>query len=233
MLYPGPSLHELSLDEIARGCAEDQRMGRAHERGYCLELFCRAIDGNDNLAWDFITAQFGHLVLDWVYLFWHGISDDTAEEVAQVAFVKFIQNHRKHAIPVRFRFPHVGALLSVLKTCAFTSAIDRQRAEAREPEFVDLPEELVPGEASQNGGIGLDTIDVKQLTEVIMAWVNQNLTPLERKAFRLTYIYKLKPAEIVTHYPKEFADARAIYVIRERVVRQIRLKFGAIWQDVK
>src|SRR5260370_16961869 len=65
----GPSLHLLSINELARSCSEETnkflRQSVSNDC-YCLELFRRAIVKRDDDAWACIYQQYAPLVLTWV-----------------------------------------------------------------------------------------------------------------------------------------------------------------------
>ncbi len=91
------------LTEMCRRESERYRRGQSGERGYCYELFRRAIVDGDQQAWRAIYEQYRRLVGTWV-----GGPADWIDERVNHAFAKFW--HAINADGFCTRFSTIGDL---------------------------------------------------------------------------------------------------------------------------
>ena len=218
------ALRSLPLAEIVEGCQQEQRRSRLAEIGHCFELFRRAIEQRDEVALRSLQLQYGRLVLRWVYDRLPDATDAQVEDVADKSFLKFQGTLSRRAPDVAAHFDHVGKLLSYLKQCVSSSAIDHLRSEARRAKVERLlavrEQSLAEGrleEAAQ------DRIDQAILLRRVVDWIGKAVTdPLERMVIELTYSQDQSPRLIAAQHPDKFADESAVNRIKERVLKRAR-----------
>jgi DNA-directed RNA polymerase specialized sigma24 family protein len=112
----------MDLDAIIRGCAQESDRflaGLPGNEGHCLELFRRAVEENDQNAWNAIYAQYRRLIAQWV-----GPHHDSDALVAST-LERFWRALR--GVRLSTRFDHVGALLLYLRKCALCVQLDLAR----------------------------------------------------------------------------------------------------------
>jgi DNA-directed RNA polymerase specialized sigma24 family protein len=215
----------LRLEQVAAGCRAEAERSRREERGYCFELFRRALEQRDHAAWEAVATQYHRLILGWV----HGVglpADDDAEEVAREAFERFWRTLAGRCDPLTARFPHVGALLKYLRQCAVTTVLDRRRSslqrgrlleQAQRAYRLDVPTAQLPEDAL------VDRLARSEQLRQVRAWVAAEVSdPLEQLVLRLSYSEDLSPAEIAARHPEHFSEAALVRQIKERVLRRAR-----------
>lgn len=221
-------MHRLSVDAVAAGCRDEARRPRRDERGYCFELFRRALDEGSQPAWQAIAEQYHHLLLDWVHA--TCIPDPAdAEDAAREALERFWRTLAGRGEPVATRFAHAGALLKYLQQCAVSTVLDRRRVAARRARLaarLQAYESLSPPLAGPEEA-ALEQAERADQAARVRAWVAAVSDPAERRVIQLSFVDDLSPAEIAARFPAEFADAQSVRQIKERVLRRARRAFLA------
>ncbi|MEW5987599.1 MAG: sigma-70 family RNA polymerase sigma factor [Chloroflexota bacterium] len=218
-------LRGLSLDEIIRQCREEARRSREQEIGYCFELFRRALQGSDEVAWAAIDHQYRPLVLTWVRQRAPDQADE--EDLAQESFHHFWRSLSPHAPHLGDRFAHVGHLLNYLKQCATTATLDYWRQterQARLQRTLELAEshEIVTRLTPEGDWEQAD------LLGRLRAWVEAHVTDVQEKlVLSASFENGLSPADVARHYPQVFADAAEVRRVKERVLKRIGRAFNA------
>lgn len=217
-----PTLRRLSLDSVAARCRDEARQPRQDERGFCFELFRRALDEGSQPAWQAVAAQYHALILSWV----HAAQPEAhaADDAASEALERFWRTLAGRDEPIAARFPHTGALLRYLQQCAVCAVLDARRRAARHARLharlqtaaalappAPSPEELAVERAERAGQL-----------QRARAWVAGVGDPAERRVIELSFAQGLSPAEIAARFPGEFADAQLVRQIKERVLRRAR-----------
>lgn len=218
-------LRGLSLDEIIQQCREEARRSREQEIGYCFELFRRALQGADEVAWAAVDHQYRPLVLTWIR---HRAPDQADEEdLAQESLHHFWRSLSPHAHHLGDRFSHVGHLLGYLKQCATTATLDywrrieRQTRLQRTLELAESHEKL----ASLTHEADWEQAD---LLGRLRAWVDANVTDSQEKlVLSASFENGLSPADVARHYPQHFADVAEVRRVKERVLKRIGRAFNA------
>jgi DNA-directed RNA polymerase specialized sigma24 family protein len=201
------------IQDLAEMCHEESdrfRSGRSGERGYCYELFRRAIADGDQTAWNAVYEQYRRLVGKWV----DGPSDRIDERV-NCAFAKFW-----HAVePQSFSsdFTSIGKVMSYLKTCASSVCMDDQRREERRQLLVSMDDTNV-GTGDTTSRRAIDDVVRQQL----FALIEQRLKDdQERLVVDASFRVGLAPRQIAEAYPDVFQDAAEVRRVKERVVRRL------------
>lgn len=208
----------LTLASITVRCAEETKRFVARQTAtfqYCYELFRRAIQLRDMDAWDMVMVQYQRLMQSWAAR--HPRFPSTGEEADY--FVNGACAKLWERIPPeRFNnFPDVKSILRYLQMCIHSAVTDYARSHSIVTvEFgeSELKEERIAIVADNTG----ENAERRQFWDIINARLKDDK---ERLVVRGLFIYGLKPAELISKYPRQFRDVREIYSIRENVVDRL------------
>lgn len=205
-----------SLDDLIAGCSQETKeKKRKSKTNYCFELFRRALVDKDNEAWMAVRNQYHNLVRHWIRekIF---VDHESLDDLEQDTWEKLLQSLGKRPSFFTEKFEHVGAILSYLRHCAFTSAVDeyrrRQRREAIETKFKNSL-------FVENRHFRED-IDKKEAVSQVKSWIHKVTDPQERLLLFLSYEQGLTPKEIALQYPDEFENVKVVRRIKERLVKR-------------
>lgn len=216
---------QLGIDEIIQGCQDESNRPRSQETGYCFELFRRALEEQEQVAWQAIDKQYRRLIRHWIHNYSAEISREKAEEIVPDALPKFWYALANSATPLTERFSHIGAILNYLKQCTISVFREHQRQHHRTER---IKQRL---EAPQDTGIAhldpadelLSRLDRERLLQLVQNWVKTYVTDVqEQRVLSLSYEEGLTPTEIAQRYPSEFADAPTVRRVKERVLKRAR-----------
>jgi hypothetical protein len=220
---PEQSLRDVPLDEVIRGCRVESGWPRGQERGYCFELFRRAVEEQQQDAWLALDEQYRNLVLRWLADDSVELTREQVEEIAPETWSKFWRAQINAATPLSERFAHVGAVLKYLKQCTFSVVREYERRlwrRERTQQWLEIDERAVTIHSEEEL---LARIEREQLLQQVRQWVQTHVTdPQELRVLSLSYEYGLTPAQIAGRYPREFADAQMVRRLKERVLKRAR-----------
>jgi RNA polymerase sigma factor (sigma-70 family) len=218
-------LRDLGLEAVAAGCRAEAQRGRAHEAGYCFELFRRALEDLDQAAWAAVAEQYQRLILEWIYRT-SPADPALAEEAARETIERFWRTLAGRCNPLAGRFPHVGALLKYLQQCAISTMLDQRRRDQQRARLAERIAQHAALSSPLHNDVEaevLDRVDRGALIARARAWVVAEVAdPAEQLIVRLSYVGDLSPAEIAARHPEVFANAAAVRQIKERVLRRAR-----------
>lgn len=218
-------LRQMPLPALVAGCQKESFEGRDQERGYCFELFRRALQAKDEAAWEAVEGQYFALVSLWCY---ETLSEElAAEEVdlfARAALVRFWQTLSIREETLEDQFSHIGAILKYLRQCAQTVVHDHNREQRRreriQRRFYRVSSSLDP-RAFEN--IILDDIEQSQLIQKVSRWLKIYVEDeRERLVFDLSYVEGLTPRHIASLHQNHFASVAEVHQVKERVMRRLR-----------
>ncbi|NJP04586.1 MAG: sigma-70 family RNA polymerase sigma factor [Chloroflexaceae bacterium] len=217
-------MKEQPLDAIIRGCQEEAaRQDRASEQGYCFELFRRALEEREDDAWAAIHLQYSRLALQWCYTYNPESGQEEAEDIVREALERFWRTLR--LVQITEKFEHVGALLKYLNQCVISTVQDHRRSEERRKrlfERLSLMEAARPPRASPEQE-ALDRMFWNEQIAQVRAWVAEHVSDdQELIVLKESFQNGLKPSEIARRYPQFFADAQAVFRIKERIIKRMR-----------
>ena len=178
------------------------------------ELFRRAILQRDEEAWATIHARYRSLLIGWAYrssarALAGEYSDDIADQALARAWAALS--------PERFaEFPTLAKLLSYLRACVATTAIDNARAWASGERALDT---LEVGGAATPEQIVLAEIDREALWRKLMAFA---ATPAERAVLIESLGYGLPPRAIHERHPQLFANVAAVYAAKRNLFARLQ-----------
>lgn len=222
-----PNFHQLSVKTIVDGCEQEAKKPREEEVGYCFELFRRAIEEQDNQAWEALQTQYGRLIHSWIHSRMpNTLSNEEREDLIQDTWTNFYSSLTKHSIPLSKNFRHVGALLNYLSKCVLTSMIDYQRRLAKHKRLQKRLEMETEKWYSAPDASVLEQIAEQKRIRAIREWINKNVTdPKEQLVLSCSFETGLKPKEIYDRYPDMFKNVQTVYRVKERILKRARRSF--------
>jgi RNA polymerase sigma factor (sigma-70 family) len=222
---PEHLLRQMNLDEIIQGCRFEAGLPRSQETGYCLELFRRAVEEQEQMAWSAIDDQYKGLMLRWLSDCAPELPRQEAEDIAPEAWRKFWQALTRSNVPLTDRFAHVGALLKYLKQCTLSVFYEQQRRLRRHEQVNQplSPEQQAVLACHESEEELLARLDRETLLQAVRKWIDNCITdPQEQRILSLSYEQGLTPIEIAASYPQEFPDAQTVRRLKERVLKRAR-----------
>ncbi len=207
---------DMSSSALADRCMREisnYRRGEACNDQYCLEMFRRAMQEQDDGVWSLLVERFDEYMLG---LFRRHVRREAAsrldspENYVARAFERFwlAAMHNQ-----QLQFTTLAAALCYLRSCLNGAIMDTLRTYSRAKEVV-LPEPGFPDEPAVEDPEEED----QRLWEII-----QDMLPKERER-RLAYLLfhcNLKPREIVRRCPQEFSEVQEIYRLRRNIVERL------------
>jgi DNA-directed RNA polymerase specialized sigma24 family protein len=177
------------------------------------ELFRQAIVHRDADAWAAIHARYHSLLASWAY---YSGAQGCLELPADIAD-RALARAWAALTPNRFaEFPSLASLLSYLRTCVKTSAIDIARAQAaseRAWQQIDADEPATPEQ------IILGNLDRDALWQLVIALAN---TPSDRITLIESCIYGLPPRAIQARHPVLFPNVASVYTTKRNLFNRLQ-----------
>lgn len=222
-------IQSIATPEVAALCRQEQEKAISDDR-YCFELFCRALDSNDALAWQAVEAQFSGLIGQWCRqkAAVHGLYDISAEDQADIVhdawelFIKHIQPH----LPISKSFPHIGAVLSFLKKWSHIATFNYKRRYER-----DIRRQaFIEKQASFDfltGNSFTDSLEKEQFINCIQELITKHIVDKERiQLIYWRYNLGLKPREIAERYPEKYKSGKEVSNKIEGIRKKLKRVFG-------
>jgi hypothetical protein len=210
----------MAVAELVHKCEQETENyfhQQSNDSSYCFELFRRAIQQQEQGAWEIICVQYQPLVTGWVKQH-HGF-EATGEEIQYFvngAFGKIAAT----LSPVKFDgFSNIGSLLRYLKLCVHSVIIDYSRM----LDQVNLyPLEDALGEPSGEPGTENQALD-RSHDQAMWEWINTWLEDeKERHVIYGLFVLALKPQELYEHFPNVFGEVDEIYRVKQNVIARLR-----------
>lgn len=217
-------LSKTPLDEIVVKCQEES--GRRNvPQPHCFELFRLAIDERRGEAWEAVHTQYVSLVCHWILKSRPGqFSHEEVDELAADTLSKFWSTLVSRSISVAKKFPHIGAILRYLNQCALSAVYDTDRYQTQQQ---NLQDRIIEGKSKLSAYVMeehlVERMEDERRTQQLQRWLDSHVTDeLEQKLINLLYVQGLTPREIAKQHADSFADARAVYRVRERILKRAR-----------
>lgn len=204
--------NELSLGEIALRCAQETQhylRRAAHDAAYCFELFRRALVEHDQRAWDLVYQQYHAQLQRWVLR--HSAFSKTDVEPQEVVNEVFARLWRAVTAENFSRFPALNALLQYMKMCVHSILMDLVRKGDLPEQFEGEAEPAQPGPAA--------AADLTDFWAKLRARLNG---AQEELVVRCSFVYDMKPAEILAEHPGVFENVDEVYRIKQNVRDRLR-----------
>lgn len=211
----------LGSDVLLKRC-RDRQADASHE-AFCLELFRRAISGEDETCWEVLYENYRGMLCHWILQFarsrGHEVEElDTLVVEALGAFWSAFTADKLA------RSNGLGSVLTYLKACAVTAVQQDIRTHAKvslqsddrlslEDIEVAAPEERQPDAVIANG------MDSQRLWQIVRQVCNDDN---ELLLAELNFSTGLKPAEIVARYPDLFPNIDDVYSLLRNLRNRLR-----------
>ncbi len=222
------TLFTLPLNQISEKCRqEDERFhnDRESDPRYCYELFRRAFLENSEAAWEMIYQQYYPQMMRWIQRK-EGILHCGEEPAYFVnrGLGKFWAQICKKSFSEEF--PHLGGILSYLRTCLTAEYIDYLRKNKMPKNNiiqVSLTERMEMTSASP---ISIESDFIrKENIENIRLWIAEEFSDeREKVVLESVYYYGLSANEILQLHSDLFKSKTHIYRVKENLMRRIRRK---------
>jgi DNA-directed RNA polymerase specialized sigma24 family protein len=177
------------------------------------ELFRQAIVCRNADAWAAIHARYHSLLVSWAYYSGAQGCLDLPTDIADRALARAWAA----LTPDRFaEFPSLASLLSYLRACVKTTAIDiarTQSASERAWQQVDADEPETPEQ------IILDNLDRDALWQLVLGLAN---TPADRITLIESCIYGLPPRAIQARHPELFPNVASVYTTKRNLFNRLQ-----------
>lgn len=227
MDYPPDQIDQWSLGDLENRCQREIinfRKGELYDDRYCLEIFHRAINRQDERAMELLMLSFRYMVAGWLRS--HPRRESALRHYGEMDYVAFtferfwLATHTQMLV-----FDTLAAALKYLKLSLNGAVLDTLRA--HEKQMLQLPE---PGVGFPEEPAAQEQDTGRELWEVIQSFLP---TEREKSVAYLIFHCNLKPREIMQRCPGMFSNVGEIYHLRrnieERLMRnkdQIRWRLG-------
>jgi DNA-directed RNA polymerase specialized sigma24 family protein len=178
------------------------------------ELFRRAIVHRDENAWSAINAHYRPLLVSWASrCSAHASSGERADDIADQALARAWAA----LTPEGFvKFPSLARLLSYLRTCVVTTAIDSARSQAYSER---IAQRLHSGAVATPEQIVLASLNREVLWRTVIALA---ATRAERVALVESLVYGLTPRAIWARHPQLFPDVAIVYSVKRNLFDRLQ-----------
>lgn len=214
-------VQQMSLEVLAQRCKEETRRyfeQVVNDTRYCFELFRRAFQGKDDLAWKEILENYNNTITGWVVRH-YGFASSGME--AQDVIGDVIKKILSTMTAEKFgRFTNLPALLGYLKLCVHSVIVDCKRT----AEYNNLSawEEMSEMEASKEMSPDEQAEDRSERQTLWTMLYDRLPDPKERLVIECSFVHDLKPQQILQKFRDKFSDIDEIYRIKQNVITRLR-----------
>jgi len=181
------------------------------------ELFRRAIDQHDEIAWATILELYRPLLLAHSRrLLVRGLVREDDQFCVERAFERFWQATRTSGLA---QFADLAAILKYLKLCLASVLLDEARARRRQP---TLPLDDVAPDARLSDDPATLATDNGAGHELWHAVLAELRSPKEHLVARHSFLHGHTPRDIFHLHPSRFRDVAEIYRIKRNVLERLR-----------
>jgi DNA-directed RNA polymerase specialized sigma24 family protein len=213
-------LDTLSVSDLVERCRDESTRYRRNcsgERGYCYELFRRAIVEHNEEAWKAVYEQYRRLVGKWV-----GPPVDLIDERVNRAFAKFW--HAMDPEVFTEKFATIGKVLAYLRLCARSVRIDDRRAQEKQ-QLLNGVETIAIRTPDTTARQAMNCVTRQEL----FAYIEQRLKDKQEKlVVYFSFKIGLAPRHIAQECSDVFDDVAEVRRVKERVVRRLS---NDLWLD--
>ncbi len=218
-------LPDLPLSYLCFRCGEETDLFFHHQPNdprYCFEIFRRAIQQKDELAWDCLYHRYFKLVAGWAER--HPLArqvDEDTELLVNEAFEKMWAVMTPEKMD---HFHNLKSILRYLQMCVHSILTDRMRSmeKADRLEEVDNQEERVSAAEPAGPGVEEEVFRQSGASELWSLMKERLKTEKERRVIYGTFILAHKPAEFCYLYPGTFKDVREVYLVKDNLLERLR-----------
>ncbi len=212
MTLESPDLQRVSLEELARACAQQTerfRRGLEHDVRSCFEIFRRAIVDANERAWSIFADQYRFQIEHWAQR--HPAFAQCGEELDDLVahvFSKLWLTFATHKDKLA-RFRNVQSLMAYCKMCVHSEVVDALRLNRHTGQ--DLDE--APDAAAPDNAVG------QEIWDYIAPRLKDEQ---ERLVMTSLFLYGMGPKDIWKRYPNRFAAVSDIYRVKQNVIARLR-----------
>jgi hypothetical protein len=211
---------------LCRRCREETaryRRGEAHDDRWCLEVFRRAVEAQDQFCWRELHEIYRDLVQAWCRPVGSGLLVEP-EDLVSLTWQKFWRSYNAGKLGLA---GSTAAVLAYLRMCAHSVAVDEARGQrptaSLEAAHGTADDHLLPGDVFARQAAKMDLWEI----------INRQLRDeRERALMYLTYELGMRSAEVQAARPDLFATVQDVYRITRNVLdrlkrsRELREWFG-------
>jgi DNA-directed RNA polymerase specialized sigma24 family protein len=177
------------------------------------DLFRQAILYREEDAWAAIHARYHSLLVSWAY---HSGAQQCMELPSDIADRAFARAWAA-LTPERFaEFPSLASLLSYLRICVKTTAIDLARSHAA---CERAWQQIEAGEPATPEQIILDKLDRDALWDLVIGHAH---TAAERIVLIESCAYGLPPRTIQARHPDQFPTVDSVYTTKRNLFNRLQ-----------
>lgn len=230
-MSPQIEVEAMALDTLRQLCAQE---GELDPRS-CYELFRRAIQNGDQLAWEAVFDQYSPRAASWVER--HPLFPALREESEYFVNWAFTKMWRTLSPEKLARFYALAPALRYLQMCIHSALVDfaRLRAwDALTDEYVDPIDETAttpgsPGRPSElrvsrGGSAGAEEQAYSHRRgESLWNLLGEHFQDdRERRAAYGTFVLALTPEQVQAQYPARFQDTQEVMEVEEALLGRLR-----------
>ncbi|MCB0167531.1 MAG: sigma-70 family RNA polymerase sigma factor [Anaerolineae bacterium] len=216
-------VESLTNSQLAERCqAERERYRQIHQanEAYCLELFRRALNEQDEAAWEIIYHQYHPLVTHWV-LHYNRFAD-TGEETAffvNAVFTRMWQ-YRRQSHNSR-QFDKLGQCLQYLKLCVVSVIEDYLRRKRKDALMAAVALNDYDQSTSETNATSTAerTVWLEELKQALAETIQDKRETLVAEE---SWVYDLPPRQIQTRHPELFPTVADVSQIKRNILRRLQ-----------
>jgi len=178
----------------------------------CLELFHRALEQCDELAWECIQQRYRSIMLHWLRRHPQKKMANRFESEENYVALGFERFWQATACNRHIRFNTLAAVMDYLRASLNSAVLDTLRTYAR-PHLVPLPDDGDAHKLSRE-----DQDNQHKVWEMIQDLLTNER---ERRVAYLLYHCGLKPRQMLHYCPQEFNDVHEIYRIQRNILERL------------
>jgi DNA-directed RNA polymerase specialized sigma24 family protein len=218
---PSGRVSALTLDQLIAACrAEAASFSRAGsgqaEQGVAIELLRRAIGVGDQQAWAAVVELYRPIVLACLRRHPSSVVAAEGEDYwVNRAFERFWAAVGADRLEL---FPTLGAVLKYLKLCTHSVIIDEVRARQR-----SRCDSLADGDDGPSGPGAEESIVARLSADELWRTIATDLRDEpERLVAYLSLVRDMKPAQVQSLHPDQFASCADVYRVKRNILERLR-----------
>jgi hypothetical protein len=207
--------NQMSLEALEKRCQQEMinyRKGEVYDDRYCLEIFYRALNKQDDRASEFLIRSLRSMMAGWLrsYSRYDSAMRYESEDNYMIEAFARLWNARRDQST---NFETLGAALYYLKLSLLGAVQDTLRF--YDKQMAQMPD---PGTGSPEEPVANEEDDGHELWEVLQSFLP---TEREKELAYLLYHCNLKPREIMKRCPGKFQSVQEIYHLHRNITDRL------------
>ncbi len=216
-------LSKLNISSLAHLCrqATDRYFRQeVYDDSYCLEMFRRAIEEKNEIAWQVILNQYESLVISWVQRH-HSfpVADEDVDYFVNRAFDSFWSAFSRN--PDKFKkFRDLKSLLQYLKLCTHTSVHSHveRKMPPRHVRHSEMPMDSIPERVNS-----INRVEENMVAGIVWQYVSSALkTEQERVIAEDFLLHDMRPKEIYARHQDLFSNVGQVRRVKGNLMTRLR-----------